>query len=181
MDYKYRNIAVSGKIATGTSTLAKSLQQILKWKYINAGELQRRWDRENGIAENENGALYRPDEREKGMEELAKKTLINEERVVYEAWLAGFIAREIPGVLKVLVICSDEAIRIDRVANRDGYSIEQAKQFIRKREEENIAKWKKLYGDYDFWDPKYYDLVIDTYSSGRMETLGKVLDKLGYK
>ena len=35
--------------------------------------------------------------------------------------------------------------------------------------------------DYDFWHPKYYDLVIDTYSSGQMETVGKVLDKLAYK
>ena len=33
---------------------------------------------------------------------------------------------------------------------------------------------------YDFFDPKYYHLVIDTYSSGPNETVGIVLDKLGF-
>ena len=52
---------------------------------------------------------------------------------------------------------------------------------MKQREEENNQKWQKLYGNYDFWDSKYYDIVIDTYSSGQMETVGKVLDKIGYK
>ena len=39
----------------------------------------------------------------------------------------------------------------------------------------------EIYGDYNFFDPKYFHLIIDTYSSGPLETVGKVLDKLGYK
>lgn len=178
---KYRNITVSGKIATGTTTLAKNLKHILGWEYTNTGALQRKWDKEHGVNENEHGAILRPDSHEREMEAFAKKTLTEKEHMIYEAWLSGFVARDLPGVLKVLVICSDDAIRIDRVVNRDKVTVEQAKHFIRTREEENIAKWKKLYGDYDFWSPKYYDVVIDTFSSGAMETLGKVLDKLGYK
>lgn len=178
---KYKNITVSGKIATGTSTLAKNLQRALGWEYINTGALQRQYDREHGVNENEHGASLRPDDREREMEAFAKKTLTEKNNIVYEAWLAGFVARDIPNVLRVLVICSDDAIRIDRVANRDKVTIEEAKHFIHTRESENILKWKKLYGDYDFWDPKYYDVVIDTFSSGQMETLGKVLDKIGYK
>lgn len=180
-ELKYKNITVSGKIATGTSTLAKNLQQALGWEYINTGELQRQYDREHGVNENEHGAALRPDDREREMEAFAKKTLTEKNNIVYEAWLAGFVARKIPNVLRVLIICSDDAIRIDRVANRDKVSIEDAKHFIHTREDENISKWEKLYGDHDFWDPKYYDVVIDTFSSGQMETLGKVLDKLGYK
>ncbi len=178
---KYRNITVSGKIATGTTTLAKNLQQTLGWEYVNTGALQRQWDREHGVNENERGAALRPDDHEREMEAFAKKTLTEKEHVLYEAWLSGFVARDITGVLRILVICSEDAVRIDRVLNRDKVSVEQAKHFIHTRETENIAKWKALYGDYDFWDPKYYDLVIDTYSSGPMETLGKALDKLGYK
>lgn len=180
-DLKYRNITVSGRIATGTTTLAKNLQQILGWEYVNTGALQRQYDREHGVNENEHGALLRPDDHEREMEAFAKKTLTEKKHVVYEAWLSGFVARDIAGVFKILVICSDESVRIDRVLNRDEVSVEQAKQFIHTRETENITKWKSLYGDYDFWDPKFYDLVIDTYSSGPMETLGKALDKLGYK
>ncbi len=178
---KYRDITISGKIATGTTTLAKHLQHILDWNYVNAGEIQRLYDREHNIDENRQGAAARSDEHERGIEAMAKKILTNEKHFIYEAWLAGFVAKNISGVLKILLYCSVDAIRIDRVANRDCMTIDEAKRYIKKREEENIAKWKKLYGDHDFWGQDHYDLVIDTFSSGPMETLGKVLDKLGYR
>jgi len=177
---KYRNITISGKIATGTSTLARNLVNILSWQYINVGALQREFDRMHGIHENKQGAASRSDKHEQQMEEMTKNKLTKESKLVYEAWLSGFVAREIPGVLKVLTICSNEAIRIDRVVNRDAATVDDAKEWIKQREEENIRKWQKLYGPHDFWDPKYYDLVVDTYSLGPMQTLGKVLDKLGY-
>jgi cytidylate kinase len=177
---KYRNITVSGKIATGTTTLAKNLEKMLDWKHINAGAIQRHYDREHGINENAQGADSRSDEHEKQMEASAKKILNQEKQIIYEAWLSGFVAREIPGVLRILLICSDDAVRVDRVSNREEVTIDQAKKDIKNRENENITKWKKIYGDYDFWDPKYFDLIIDTFSSGPMETLGKALDKLGF-
>lgn len=178
---KYRNITISGKVASGTTTLAKNLQETLGWKHVNAGEIQRQYDREHAIDENLQGAVARPDEHEREIEAMTKKILTEEENLIYEAWLAGFIAQGISGVLKVLLICSDEALLIDRVVNRENVTIEEAKMMIRQREEENIKKWKKLYGDFNFWDPKYFDVIIDTYSSGPLETMGRVLDKLGYK
>lgn len=177
----FRIVTISGKVATGTSTLSKNLTHVLGWKYVNLGEIQREYDRANQIAENKQGAASRPDHHERAMDNMTKKMLQDENNIIYEAWLAGFIAQQIAGVLKVLVICTHDDVRIDRVVNRDNITIAEAKQFIKQREEENVKKWQKLYGPYDFWDPKYYDLVIDTYSSGPMETLGKVLDKLGYK
>jgi hypothetical protein len=38
---KYRNITVSGGVATGTSTLARNLAETLGWARINAGDIQR--------------------------------------------------------------------------------------------------------------------------------------------
>lgn len=178
---KYRAVTISGKVAVGTSTLSRNLQQILGWKYINAGDIQRQYDRKHGIHENQQGAASRSDQHEQEIDAMTKKMLATEQQIIYEAWLSGFMAKGIAGVLKVLVTCSEDTIRVDRVMNRDGVSLDDAKHFIRQREEENISKWKKLYGDFEFWDPKYYDLVIDTYSSGAMETMGKVLDKLGYR
>lgn len=178
---KYRNVAISHKIAAGSSTLALNLHNILEWKVINAGEIQRQYDRQHGIHENKQGASARPDEHEQGIDAMTKKMLAEETNLIYAAWLAGFMAQGIPGVLKVLLFCSDEAVRVDRVANRDRVSIAEAKECIKQREEQNIKKWKVLYGDFNFWDPKYFDVIIDTYSSGPLETLGRVLDKLGYK
>jgi predicted cytidylate kinase len=176
----YKIITISGKIASGTTTLAKNLARILKWEYFNAGDIQRQYDRLHHIHENKQGAASRPDEHERQIDAFTKKMLTEKTNLIYEAWLAGFMAQGIDKILKVLVICSNEALRIDRVVNRENISVEEAKIWIKNREEENISKWKKLYGNYDFWDPKYYDLIIDTYSSGRMETVGKVLDKINY-
>jgi cytidylate kinase len=59
--------------------------------------------------------------------------------------------------------------------------VEEAKSLIKKRERENFKKWTRLYKETNFWDKKYYDLIIDTYSHSREETLEKVLNKLGFK
>ncbi len=178
---QYRIITISGQYAVGTTTLAENLKETLGWKYVNVGAIQRKYDRQHNIDENRQGALSRSDDHERETDDMTKKMLKEEKNLIYEAWLAGFMAQGIPGVLKVLLICSEEAVVIDRVVNRDKISVEEAKKYIKQREAENAVKWKKLYGDHDFWDPKYYDIVIDTYSSGQMETLGRVLDKLNSK
>lgn len=181
MDVKYNNITVSGKIAVGTTTLAKNLQKELGWKYYNTGAMQRECDRREGRNENAMGAKSRSDEHERSMEAMTKKILSEEKHIVYEAWLSGFVAQKILGVLKVLVICSDYSVRVDRVVNREKITVEDAKAWMIQREEENIPTWQRLYGKHDFWDPKLFDVVIDTYRTGPMESLGMVLDKLGYQ
>lgn len=180
MKLKYNNITISGKIAVGTTTLAKNVRDELGWQYYNTGAMQREFDREEGRNENAIGALSRTDDHERGMEALTKKKLTEEKNIVYEAWLSGFVAQGIPSVLKVLVICSDYNIRVDRVVNREKITVDEAKAWMRQREEENIPTWQRLYGEHDFWDPKYYDVVVDTFSTGPMESMGLVLDKLGY-
>lgn len=181
MDTSFKNITISGKVAVGTTTLARNLQTILGWKHINAGFIQREYDRMHNIHENMQGAAARPDDHEKSIEAMAKKMLTEQEHLLYEGWLSGFVAKGIPGVLTVLVICSHDEVRVDRVVNRENISIDDAKKWIRQRENENIEKWKKLYGTDDFWNPKNYDLVIDTYGHGPLESVGKVLDKIKYK
>jgi len=181
MENTYKNITVSGMVAVGTTTLSRNLQTILGWKHINAGFIQREYDRMHNIHENKQGAAARPDSHEQEIEAMTKRMLVTEKNLIYEAWLSGFVAQNISGVLKVLVYCSHDDVRIDRVVNRENISVDDAKTWIKQRESENITKWKKLYGDYDFWDSKYYDLAVDTYRCGPMETVGKVLDKLKYK
>jgi cytidylate kinase len=74
----------------------------------------------------------------------------------------------------------DDSLRIDRVVNRDNLTVEEAKKHLFEREQANLSKWKRMYGVEDFWDPKYYDIVINTYSHGPKETLDLVLQALGY-
>lgn len=180
-DSKYRLITVSGKIAVGTTTLTKNIVNSLGWKHINIGAVQRKYDRQNQLHENKMGALSRTDDHEKEIDTMTEQMLKTEKEIIYEAWLAGFFARSYKDVLKVLLICSHDDIRVDRVANRENVTVDEAKNWIKQRENENTEKWKRLYGEHNFWDHKYFDLVIDTYKTGPLETLGKVLDRLEHK
>ena len=176
----FNKVAISGHAAVGTTTLSNNLSHELGWEYINVGKIQRAYDISLGLKEHEQGTTAHTDAHERSMDAFTKKTLLKKKNIVYEAWLAGFISREMKDILRVLVICSNFGVRVDRVSNRDNLSIKEARHFIQKREHENIIKWKNLYGDHDFWNPKYFHLIIETAKSGPMETLGIVLDKLGY-
>lgn len=126
-----------------------------------------------------------------------REKLQETEQGIYEAWLTGFMAQGIEGVLKVLVHCDEDAVRIDRIVNRDKVNVEEAKHHIFDRERKNVEKWRRMYQKeweewvvkrgvvgkdeaIDFWNPKLYDLVIDTFSHSREETLDLTLKALGY-
>ena len=175
---KYKNITISGGVAVGKNTLQENLKSYLQpqgFKFTSGGQLLRDFSREYV----QPLASLAPDEFHHKLDDRTKK-LLGEGKYVIEAWLAGFMARERDDTLRILLICSHDSVRIDRVVNRDKVTIEKAKAYIKDREETNFREWKRIYGDHDFFDPKYYHLVIDTYSSGPNETVGKVLDKLGY-
>ena len=180
--FNYRCITITGQVGVGKSTLVENLRQIIEpqgWTFHSASQIQRDWIKAHNIPLEQ--TLLRPDEHEREIEAEVKRKLSEEQHVVVDGWLTGFMAQGIEGVLKVLIICSNEAIRIDRVANRDTATIDEAKRLIRERERQNKEKWQAIYGNHDFWDPKRYDLVIDTYSASKDEAVRLVLEKLGYK
>jgi cytidylate kinase len=180
MQLKYNNITISGGVAVGKNTLKDNLRPYLEplgWKFTSGGQLLRDFTKEYVLP---NASLVDDDFHHK-LDERTKKLLTEEGHYVIEAWLSGFMAKDLDNTLRILLMCGNDALRIDRVANRDKVTIQQAKEYIKRREEDNFKEWKRIYGDHNFFDPQYYHLVIDTYSSGPHETVGKVLDKLGYK
>lgn len=182
-----RNITVSGRIASGSSTLAASLSDTLGWKMLNGGELFRRFTKEQGLSLID--TQKRPDQFDLDYEERVKKLLRESQHNIIESHLAGFDAQGIEGVFKILVICDDEEnedktdIRIDRLVNRDQATVHDAKNEVLERERRNLEKWRRLYADNDdtwvYWDSKYYDLVVNTYSHNPDESLKIVLEKMG--
>ena len=184
-----RNITISGRIGTGKTTLAVKLGETLGWKVLDGGKFFRKVTEELGksIIDTKD----RPDKIDLEYEERIKKLLREEKNQIVQSHLAGFDAQGIEGVFKILVICRDEhgddkaEIRIDRLMNRDGVSIEKAKYEILEREKQNLEKWRKMYANNDknwvYWDDKYYDLVVNTYSNNQEEVLRITLEGLGYK
>ncbi len=179
INLNWENITISGGVASGKNTLLENLRPYLEplgWKFASGGKILRDY-----LKEYKHPLASLGDEKIHHIIDNRTIALLKEGHYVIESWLAGFMARNFQNTLRIFLICSNPALKIDRVVNRDKVTIEEAKKMIKEREEDNLKTWKKIYGDYDFWDPKYYHLVIDTYSSGPLETVGKVLDRLGFK
>jgi len=176
MDSKYKNITISGLVCTGTTTLSKLLAEKLNWSRHSSGEMFRDYCLEHNLPIEQTS--LRPDSITLEIDSMVKEKLQKESNMIMEGWLTGFLAREVPGVFKILLVC-DAALRIDRLVNRDGMTVEQAKEHTEVREAENFKKWQRIYKVADFWDPKHFDLTIDTYASSKEETLNNTLAALG--
>ena len=200
---KYHNVTISGLPGNGSTTLLKLLREKLllqDWKAFSGGEFMRMYAAEKGLFNVKKNKFHHDataydEEFDREVDYGMRKRLEVEEKWIIESWLSGFMAQGVSGVLKVLLVCKDEAVRIDRIVNRDDISIEEAKTHIVERKEKNVKKWSRMYekewdewvvktgkakpGDeIDFWLPSLYDVVIDTYSNSREETLETVLKAL---
>lgn len=173
-----RNITISGRVASGATTLSKKLAEKLSWKLINGGEMYREYARKNNLPLEQ--TTKSADSFHRELDEFIKDKLKSESHLVVESWLSGFDAQGISGIYKIFVACPNDSVRIDRIVNRDKMTISQAKEHLRVREEENVKKWEKLYNTKDFWNKDLYDVIIDTYANGPQETLSMALRAIGY-
>lgn len=181
-----KNITISGRIASGATTLANSLSEVINWRILDGGQLFRKINQELGVGVSDSDK--RPDKFDIEYEERIKKILQQEEKQIIQSHLSGFDARGIVGIFKILIVCEDQdgndktEIRIDRLVNRDKVSIEKAKYEVIDRDKNDLDKFRRLYADNNqnwvYWDKKYYDLVINTYSHNPEETLKFVLRDL---
>lgn len=182
-----KNITISGRIGSGATTLAHKLSEILNWEMLDGGKLFRKINEELGESIINTGK--RPDHFDLEYEARIEKMLREEKNNIIQSHLAGFDAQDIDKIFKILVVCEDERgndkhdIRIDRLINRDKVSVEEAKYEVFERERQEIEKFRRLYANNDpnwvYWDKKYYDLVINTYSHNQEETLKIALEKIG--
>ncbi len=200
--YAYKNVTISGLPGGGSTTLLKLLREHLEfdgWRGFSGGEFMRQYALEHGSFEEQKGlhhdSSHYSDDFDRQVDMEMRNKLATQDRWIIESWLSGFLAQGVPNVLKVLVYCSDDAIRIDRIVNRDRVTVGDAKANITKRYNQNLTKWSRMYKQewlqwvvdrklaladepINFWKPNLYDVVIDTYSTNREQTLEKVLSAL---
>lgn len=193
--YRYQNITISGLPGSGTTTLLRLLKDELKfdgWTGFSGGEFMRQYAVEKGLYDDKqkihHDATAYDDEFDRQVDMGVREKLQSEERLIIESWLSGFMAQNLDGVLKILVVCSDDSVRVDRIVNRDEVTVEEAKQHIIRRYQTNLEKWQRMYAQewqqwvvdsgsakpedpIDFWRPDLYDVVIDTYSSNKQQAL----------
>lgn len=203
-DFRYKNITISGLPGAGSTTLLTLLKTDEDLKFagfsgFSGGEFMRAYAKEKGLFKEKAGlhhdASHYEDEFDRKVDMGMRDKLKNESGWIIESWLSGFMAQQVPGTLKVLLVCSSKAVRIDRIVNRDGVTPDEAIENLKERYENNFSKWRRMYADewqkwvvepglaepsdpIDFWREELYDVVIDTYSTNKQETLQIVLDAI---
>lgn len=171
----YKNIAISGEIGTGTTTLAKALAKKINFKHLNGGVHLRSWLSEHGFDPEDPTKI--PKDIDNQLDFSFQEKMGGEKGIVFESRLSGWLAKDLKDVYKILIVCDFDQ-RMKRVANREGISREEAEKSSVRRSKTLDEKFERLYNTTDYLDPKYFDLVIDTTNLNQDQVLESVLEKL---
>ena len=202
--FLYKNITISGLPGSGSTTLLKMLKEselltFAGWTGFSGGEFMRAYAKEKGLFQEKGGlhhdATHYEDDFDRQVDMGIREKVQSESGWIIESWLSGFLAQGVEGTLKILMVCSDKAVKVDRIVNRDSVTPDEAISNMNNRYEANVGKWRRMYSQewhdwvvatgkvkqsdpIDFWREDLYDIVIDTYSSNQQDVLATVLHAL---
>lgn len=154
-------VAVSGKPGSGKTTLAKGLARDLNLRYVSMGEIFRSIARSRMVSLEE---LSRLAEEDPSIDHLIDSTALEEARrgcVVVDGHISAWILRDAAHV-KILTYAPLQ-VRAERLARRDGKTIEEAVREIRVREESEARRYRRYY-NIDVDDLGVFDVIINTSS-----------------
>ena len=162
---KYSSIVISGLPGAGKGVLARVIAKKYEWNFYAIGDIWRkRWKKKYPFAEISFEDYWKnvnPEE-QKAVNDEARK-VISKGNVVGDFRYA-ICCEGLPTLF--IFIKSDLSVRAKRAKDINKYpnkSIEELKEILLKREEDEVNWGKKLYGeDYDFRDEKYYNLILDS-------------------
>ena len=154
-------ITISGLPGSGKSTVSKVLSDRMKLNYMNAGDIFRSLAQKKGMTLEEFGIFAEQNPNvdraiDKKIVEIAKKG-----NAILEGRLAG-VMLERNGVKSTKVwIDAPLKVRAERVAKREGKTIEFVVGEIQERERSEWDRYFKLY-NIDLNDLSFYDIIIDS-------------------
>jgi len=173
-------ITIAGLAGSGKSTLAKNLSKALKTRRYSAGDFLRQIAKERGmtllqlheVMEKDSSIDREIDLRTAGLARK-KRDFIIDGRV---AW--HFIPESVKVFVRISLRTAAERVFADmREGEKENSSVAQTMRNMRKRNEMNRNRYKKLYG-VDYLDGKNYDIIVDTTKMGIGETTRKVIKEI---
>ncbi len=151
-------ITISGPPGSGTTTVAKKVADALGYPMISAGEVFRKLASEKGMSLEEFGKYAENNpEIDNLIDRKQREEALKLENAVVEGRLSGWM---VPAELKVWIYC-DREIRIQRIAKREGKSVEEVRRETVEREEVEKRRYMKIYG-IDIEDKSLYHLMINS-------------------
>lgn len=167
---KYSSIAISGPIASGTSTAAKNAAKKLKLTHRSAGDFFRQYMLKHNIPIHDKEQI--PDDLDRKIDEELKN-LADKGGLVIDADYIGYFTKDLPNVLKVLLTCNYQT-RIQRALSRQSTHSETEEE-IKLREEGLDKKFRRLYANVYFQNPKFFNLIIDTTNNSQEEVTQQIV------
>ncbi len=164
-------VTIFGLAGTGTSTTGKRLAEELQVPFISSGNIFRKKAAELNMSLLEFEAFT-----EKNPE---FDNILDNELAEYGRSHAAFIIESrlawhfIPDSIKIKLDCDFDA-RVQRVADRDGLTFDQAKAETLYRETKALKHYKDLYGIELYTDDAHFDHVIDTTHISVDEVISKI-------
>jgi len=170
-------ITLSGKAGSGKSTVAKQLAKKLKLKHYSIGDIMRQIAKERNVSLNELSKLA---EKDKTIDlELDKKQieLRDKNDFIIDGRLTAYF---LPFAdLKVFLDCIDktrtERILKEKRKDEKSKSITELIKKIKQREQSERKRYEKLY-KIDYYDQKFYDLMIDTTNLSIEEVVDNIME-----
>lgn len=172
----FKNIAISGRPVSGSTSLAKTLAAKLGWPLRDASQMFRGISKQMGFNLEEDPQKY-GNEIDLKVDRETTAVLTSQSLVVVASKLAGFLSRNSSLTFRVLVICPF-SVRVNRCAQSRGYDLVTARRLLRTREKMDQEKWEKLYGRHDFFDHKMFHLILDAGKLSIEEEAKKVVEQM---
>ncbi len=161
----YASIILSGQPVSGKSALAKRLSEIYKWPVHSPGQLWRdEWRRLYPSGEISFEDFWRNTTTEDNLRMDQRAREIFEKGGVIGDTRYSIYCTDLPALL--VLITADLDVRVQRALGIDRYrnkSLEEVRQTLIEREKDEVRVGQSLYGiDYDYRDPKYYHLTLNS-------------------
>ena len=171
MKDRYRNLIVCGDVVSVQTTLSRGLAKKLDWEFFSAGEFFRQYSRENNIPLWDKSKV--PDDVEREVDSNFFNKILKEKHLIFDTHYGAWFARNLDHVFRILLICNKD-VATQRLLDRK-HTHRETPGEIEERRRQFHEKFKKLYGDNNYEDPKYFHLVIDTTVTGEEDSLSQAL------
>jgi len=152
-------LAISGLHGSGKSTYARAMAEAFGLRLVSAGQFFRRIAKERGITLEQLTKEASRDPRVDRLIDDMTKREAEKGNVILDGQLSGWMAREEADV-KIFLTAPD-GVRFERIAMRDGISVEDAREQTLMREAAQRDRFIRYYG-IDPSDISNYDVVFDT-------------------
>lgn len=184
-------ICISGLAGSGKSTVAKRIAEYYGLKYYSGGDALKAIAAEMGYEKTEKGWW----ETDRGKDFLNKRlenldldkrvdekmfNWAREGNVVLDSWTMPWLLKE---GLKIWLDASED-VRAQRIAERDGISVEEALRRMRERESKTKEIYKRLYGFKLGEDFEPFQVILDVNRLNKEEVfkaLCLIIDNLLFK